>query len=560
MTSERATAVFEAAILREPSERLSFVHDACADDPDLMAQVESMLADVETPLVIDRPVDEVIADLMDDTPIAIGARLGPYRVESLLGIGGMGAVYRATDTVLSRQVAIKMLPSDMATDPESVARLRREAQALAALDHPNVGAIYGFETLNTSTGPASGLVLELVEGPTLAERLRSGPLPLEEALAVAQQIADALAAAHEQGIVHRDLKPGNIKVREDGTVKVLDFGLATMDDPSAVDATDAGAIVGTAAYMSPEQAKGNAVRRTTDIWAFGCVLYEMLTGRAPFKGDSPTDTLALIIRGEPDFSLLPPATPQQIRTLLRHCLDKEQRRRWPDAGSLRIAIEDARDAPARVATPAERTRRSNRRRMLASAFVVAAAAALAALATWHLARLEPPRAVARVLVDVSPASQIARPLETPNARPFRSAIALAPDGRSLAFIGAAPEGTKDASQPPAASVSSARIRAHQLYVRRMDQWQATPIEGTEWAESPFFSPDGQWLGFWQPASDTVQSGELKKMLLAGGRSSPSVGRRSRPVSAGDHTAESSLPTTVAVASGRWPTQAEHRRL
>jgi eukaryotic-like serine/threonine-protein kinase len=515
MTSERATAVFEAAILREPSERLSFVHDTCADDPDLLAQVESMLADVENPLLIDRPVDEVIADLMDDTPVVIGEQLGPYRVESLLGIGGMGAVYRATDTVLSRQVAIKMLPSDAATDQEWVARFRREAQVLAALNHPNVGAIYGFETLNGSTGPASGLVLELVEGQTLAERLQSGPLPVEEALVVAQQIAEALTAAHRQGIVHRDLKPGNIKVREDGTVKVLDFGLATIGDPSAADEMDAGTIVGTAAYMSPEQAQGNPVTRTTDIWAFGCVLYEMLTGRVPFRGDSTTDTLALIVRGETDFTLLPPTTPQPIRMLLRHCLDKEQRRRWPDAGSLRITIEDAREAPAVVAPPAERTRPSNRRRMLVSAFVVAAAAALSALGTWRLAWQAPPRAVARVLVAVSPATQIARPLEQPNARPFRSAIALSPDGQLLAFIGALPEGAKD-TRPPAASVSTARTRVRQLYVRRIDQLQATPLEGTEWAESPFFSPDGQWVGFWQAASDTLQSGELKKLPAAGG--------------------------------------------
>ena len=518
---ERVTAVFEAAVLLEPAERLSFVREACADDPALQRQVESMLADVDQPVVIDRPVDEAIADLMDDdTPVVVGAQFGPYRVESLLGAGGMGAVYRATDTVLGRQVAIKILPADVAADPEWVARFRREAQALAALNHPNVGAIYGFEALDGRTGSAFGLVLELVEGATLAEKLTAGPLPVEEALAIAQQIAEALDAAHQRGIVHRDLKPGNIKVRDDGTVKVLDFGLATVapsenPDERGVDIarrdssaspiitpaiTATGTILGTAAYMSPEQAKGNPVTRTTDIWAFGCVLYEMLTGRVPFKGDSTTDTLALIVRGEPDFGLLPSTTPQQIRTLLRHCLHKEQRRRWPDAGSLRIAIEDARAAPTDVATPAALTRPLNWRWMIVSAFAVVAAAALSALGAWRLARQEPPRAVARVLVGVSPASQIARTLELPNARPFRSAIALSPDGQSLAFIGALPDGPKDASRPPAASVSAARARARQLYLRRMDRLQATPIEGTEWAESPFFSPDGQWVGFWQAAS------------------------------------------------------------
>jgi hypothetical protein len=413
-------------------------------------------------------------------------------------------------------VAIKILPADVAADPEWVARFRREAQALAALNHPNVGAIYGFEALDSGTGAAFGLVLELVEGATLAEKLTAGSLPVDEALAIAQQIAEALDAAHQRGIVHRDLKPGNIKVREDGTVKVLDFGLATIGDASAADEIDAGTIVGTAAYMSPEQAKGHPVTRTTDIWALGCVLYEMLTGRVPFRGDSATATLALIVRDEPGFGLLPSTTLPQIRTLLRHCLDKEPRRRWPDAGSLRIAIEDARDAPADVATPAALTRPRHWRRTVASALVVVAAAALSALGAWRLARQEPPRAVARVLIDVSPASQIARTLEVPNARPFRSAIALSPDGQSLAFIGALPESPKDVSLPQAASVSVARARARQLYVRRMDQSQATPIEGTAWAESPFFSPDGQWVGFWQTASDTLQSGELKKVSLAGG--------------------------------------------
>jgi eukaryotic-like serine/threonine-protein kinase len=534
---ERVTAVFEAAVLLEPAERLSFVHEACADDPALRHQVESMLADVDQPVMIDRPVDEAIADLMgNDTPVVVGAQFGPYRVESLLGAGGMGAVYRATDTVLGRQVAIKILPADVAADPEWVARFRREAQALAALNHPNVGAIYGFEALDGRAGSAFGLVLELVEGATLAEKLTAGPLPAKEALAIAQQITEALDAAHQRGIVHRDLKPGNIKVRDDGTVKVLDFGLASIapsenPDERGVDVarrdssaspiitpviTTTGTVLGTAAYMSPEQAKGNPVTRTTDIWAFGCVLYEMLTGRAPFRGHSATDTLAQIVRDEPDFELLPSTTPQPIRTLLRHCLDKDQRRRWPDAGSLRIAVEDARDAPAVIAAPAELTRPSTRRRMLVSAFVVAAVAALSALGTWRLARQEPPRAVARVLVDVSPASQIARSLEVPNARPFRSALALSPDGQSLAFIGALPEGAKDTSRPLAARVSTARTRVRQLYLRRMDQLQATPIEGTEWAESPFFSPDGQWVGFWQAAPDTLQSGELKKVPLAGG--------------------------------------------
>lgn len=532
----RVTAVFETAVLLEPAERLSFVREACAGDARLRREVESMLADVDRPVVIDRPVDEAIAELMgDDTPVVIGAQFGPYRVEALLGSGGMGTVYRATDTVLGRQVAIKVLPADLAADPGWVSRFRREAQALAALNHPNVGAIYGFEALDGRAGPAFGLVLELVEGPTLAERLRTGPLPVEEALVIAQQIAEALDAAHQRGIVHRDLKPANIKVRDDGTVKVLDFGIATVTSsenadergadaarrdppvaPSVTSATAAtGVILGTAAYMSPEHAKGNPVARTTDIWAFGCVLYEMLTGRVPFEGESTSDTFVRIARDEPDFGLLPPTTPQPIHNLLRHCLDKEPRRRWPDAGSLRIAIDDARTAPTALARPPEPARPLNRRRLAASALIVVAAAALSALATWGVARHEPPGAVARVMIDLSPAGQIGRTLDMPNARPFRSAIALSPDGQSVAFIGTSPEDPKDAT-PSAAGVSVVPTRARQLYLRRMDRLHATPIERTERADSPFFSPDGQWIGFWQAASDDLQAGELKKVPIAGG--------------------------------------------
>jgi len=510
---ERVTAVFEAAVLLEPAERPSFVREACSDDAVLQRQVESMLTAVDQPVVIDWPVGEAIADLLDDdTPVVVGTQLGPYRVESLLGAGGMGAVYRATDTVLGRRVAIKMLPADVAADPEWVARFRREAQALAALNHPNVGAIYGLEMVDGRAGSAFGLVLELVEGATLAEKLTTGPLPIEEALKIAQQTAEALEAAHQQGIVHRDLKPGNIKVRDDGMVKVLDFGLATTapsenPDERGVDATitAAGTILGTAAYMSPEQAKGHPVTRTTDIWAFGCVLYEMLTGRGAFKGDSPADTLALVVRGEPDFGLLPSATPTQIRTLLRHCLDKEERRRWPDAGSLRIAIEDARTAPPDLARPAALTRPLNWRRMIAPPVVVAAAA-LFALGGWLLSRKEPPRPVARVLSGVSPATQIARSLALPNARPFRLAIALSPDGQMLVFIGALRDGTSGTASEP-----------RQLYVRTMDQLNARPIDGTERAESPFFSPDGAWIGFWQAsAAGPAQPGELKKVRIGGG--------------------------------------------
>ena len=518
----RVIAVFESAVLHEATGRSAFVREACADDADLRRQVESLLADAEQPIVIDRPVDEVIAALIadDDLPHMIGTQVGAFHVESLLGAGGMGAVYRATDTVLRRQVAIKVLPAELAGDPDRVARFRREAEALAALNHPNIGAIYGLEPIDGGASPAFALVLELVEGPTLAETLARGPLPVEDALAIAEQLAEALDAAHQQGIVHRDMKPGNLTVRDDGTVKVLDFGVASARRSERHDGRDddAGTILGTPAYMSPEQAAGKPVTRTTDIWAFGCVLYEMLTGRTPFTPDGGTLPSAPTVSGEPDYDRLPASTPAGIRTLLRHCLQKDPRRRWPDAGSLRIAIEDARTAPADVLTPPAISRATWRWRLAIAAAIVSAAA-VSILATWRLARQPPAGVVTRVLVPVSPASRIALTLDFPNARPFRTAIALSPDGQSLVFVGARPEGAAPPVAQPSDASQPATTRARQLYLRRMDRLQAMPIPGTEGAESPFFSPDGQWVGFWQAGADQggpSALGVLRKVPLAGG--------------------------------------------
>src|SRR5476651_961976 len=260
-----------------------------------------------------------------------GTRLGPYEVLSAIGAGGMGEVYRARDTKLNRDVAIKVLLSAVANDPDRLARFTREAQVLASINHPNIGHIYGLEDADG----VKALVLELVDGEDLAQRIASGPIPLDEMLPIARQIAEALEAAHEQGIIHRDLKPANIKVRPDGTVKVLDFGLAKAMDPVGVSsanamnsptlsmhATQAGVILGTAAYMSPEQARGKAVDRRADIWAFGVVLFEMLTGQRAFAGDTVTDVVAAVVTRDPTWTLLPADTPVAIRTLLRRCLMK----------------------------------------------------------------------------------------------------------------------------------------------------------------------------------------------------------------------------------------------
>src|SRR5262245_48359214 len=270
-----------------------------------------------------------------------GSRLGPYEILSALGAGGMGEVYRATDTNLKRQVAIKVLPQTVAADPERLARFQREAEVLAALNHPNIAHIHGLEK---SEG-AFALVIELIEGPTLADRIAKGAVPIDEALPIAKQIAAALEAAHAQGIIHRDPKPANIKVRSDGTVKVLDFGLAKAMEPTSAMSphvsqsptittpammTGIGVILGTAAYMSPEQAKGRTADKRSDIWAFGCVLYEMLTGTRAFEGEDVTDTLAAVLRGDPDWTALPADTPSSTRILLKRCLAKDRKQRIAD--------------------------------------------------------------------------------------------------------------------------------------------------------------------------------------------------------------------------------------
>src|SRR4029450_6553626 len=280
-------------------------------------------------------------------PLQSGTQIGPYQVLTAIGAGGMGEVYRARDTKLSRDVALKVLPSEFTSDPDRLSRFKREAQVLASLDHPNIGAIYGFED---SEG-VHALVLQLVEGPTLADRIAQGPIPVDEALQIARQIAEALEAAHDKGVIHRDLKPANVKVTADGTVKVLDFGLAKLLDAEGSPAsqprtyspaltnsptltspamTMAGVILGTAAYMSPEQAKGRPADKRSDVWAYGCVVYEMLTGRRAFDGEDVSDTLATVLKGEPDWNALPADVPESIRGLLHGCFEKGRKQRVGD--------------------------------------------------------------------------------------------------------------------------------------------------------------------------------------------------------------------------------------
>jgi Tol biopolymer transport system component len=412
----------------------------------------------------------------------------------------MGEVYRATDTNLKRAVAIKVLPESVAGDAERLARFQREAEVLAALNHPNIAAIYGLER----SGAMTALVLELVEGPTLADRIAQGAIPVDEALPVARQIAEALEAAHEQGIIHRDLKPANIKVRPDGTVKVLDFGLAkamesvgggqqtagslplsqspTITTPAMM--TAVGMVLGTAAYMSPEQARGRTVDKRADIWAFGAVLFEMLTGARPFEGEDIAETLGAVLHKEPVWPRLPEATPASIRTVLRRCLQKDPRQRLRDIGDVRLALDGAFETAAPEST-ASATGAASRGRLvwIVAGVAVLAAAALAIPAVRHL-RETPP------LVPPETRTEIVTPA-TDNSTDF----ALSPDGRQIVFV----------------APGDGRSR---LWMRSLATTTAHPLAGTEGATAPFWSPDNRSIGFFN-------GGALKRLdIVAGGGGAP----------------------------------------
>ena len=426
--------------------------------------------------------------------ISAGTHLGSYEVLAPIGAGGMGEVYQAHDTKLGRDVAIKVLPEAFAHDPERLSRFQREAKMLAALNHPNIATIHGLEQSNGT----SYLVMELVSGETLAERIkREGALPIEEASAIAKQIAEALEAAHEKGIIHRDLKPANVKVTPEGKVKVLDFGLAKAfagdaanDDPSnsptlTMAATMHGVVLGTAAYMSPEQARGKAVDKRTDIWAFGCVLYELLTGKPAFHGEDVTDILAAVVRAEPDWQALPATTPVKIRDLLRRCLQKDKALRLRDAGDARLEIQEALTAPATAElTTTVRGIRVGWRGTFLWGGASLLLAAIIGLAAWNLKPTPPaPRPVTRTVITLPPGQQLAGLDSGPS-------VALSPEGTRLAYVA-----TQGGTQ--------------QLYLRAMDSLESKSIPGTEGGVNPFFSPDGQWLGFFA-------NGKLKKVSVSGG--------------------------------------------
>jgi len=466
MTSDRwrqISSIYNAAVTQSSANRDAYLADACRDDKELRAAVESLLGQGESFLA--QPVE-----------LPPGGRLGAYELIDIVGAGGMGVVYRARDLKLQREVALKVLPEAVAQDPDRIARFRREATVLASLNHPNIAAIYGFE----DSGDVHALVLELVEGPTLADRIAQGPIPLDEALPIARQIAEALEAAHEQGIIHRDLKPANIKLRPDGTVKVLDFGLAklaeaagsgqqvagspqqaagrpslspTITSPAIM--SGVGVLLGTAAYMSPEQAKGKTADKRSDIWACGCVFYEMLTGRRAFDGDDVGDTLANVLKSQPDWHALPATTPAAVRRLLRRCLEKDRRRRLADTADAKLELDEPDTTPVAANTFAPE-------RWWWLAAVVLLLVVGTALTIW-------PRRVA-------PAAPEMRLEIATGDTPDPTSFALSPDGTKIVYV------------------APYREQPH-LWLRELASTSAIPLAGTQDAHLPFWSPDGLFIAF-----------------------------------------------------------------
>jgi serine/threonine-protein kinase len=489
---DRVERVCSEALECEPSARGAYLVEACAGDEDLRREVESLLAREarangfldSSPYVVDAAtVNRVLQP---------GVRLGPYLVLEQIGAGGMGEVYRAKDTNLGRDVAIKVLPEAFAQDPERLARFEREAKTLASLNHPNIAIIHGLERAGDGV---LAIVMELVEGPTLADRIAQGPIPVDEALPIAKQIAEALEAAHEQGIIHRDLKPANIKLRPDGIVRVLDFGLAKALElaPSSESMsprittptmTQLGRILGTAAYMSPEQAKGKPADKRSDVWAFGCVLYEMLTRNRAFDGEEVTDTLTAVLRADVDWTKLPHLHPRLVEVLER-CLRKDPGRRLRDIGDLRIELDEVSDDPEGVSLHKSLTGVPDRPFAVAwYGLAVTMSALLAIAATWYyLGATGDTLPVTRFVIDL--------PVNQNWTSNEGVGVSISPDGRHVAYTATNAEGIR------------------QLYLRPLSAYASELIARSEGAYHPFFSPDSRQLAFFA-------SGSIRRVAVTGG--------------------------------------------
>jgi serine/threonine protein kinase/Tol biopolymer transport system component len=476
----RLSAIYHAALEKPAEARDLFLREACGSDNGLRDEVVSLLAQPDSAAAfLSSPAFLMTA--ASPAGSMTGRRLGVYELEALIGVGGMGEVYRARDTHLGRHVAIKVLPPALSTDAGRLARFEREARTLASVRHAHIGALFGI----VEADDVRGLVLELIDGPTLADRLAGGPRPVDEVLEIARQLADALEGAHELGIVHRDLKPANIKIRPDGVVKLIDFGLAKVDrdvhagsHPSEV--TTAGAILGTATYMSPEQARGDDVDRRTDIWAFGCIVYEMLTGRPAFPGRTISDTIAAVLEREPDWTALPRSTPRAVREILARCLQKTPRQRLRDIGDARLELEAIQRGTA--ATEPSAAKGVLGRRAVSAGLGLAAMGAVARL-LWTSGDSEPqtrpPLPSTRHLdLDLGP--------EVSLGTSIGADVVISSDGTRLALV------------------SGDRLMTH-----RLDRGESRPLAGTEGAHAPFFSPDGEWIAF------STTDG-LKKIRFEGG--------------------------------------------
>ena len=476
---EQVRAIFQDALEHSDEGRAAFLSTACEGDVNIRHEVESLLAaHVAAGEFLETPAVRLAADRTVVPAMQPGDRIGGFEIVGVLGSGGMGEVYRARDATLQRDVAIKVLPRAVAADPHRVARFERESRILASLNHPNIAAIHSV----AQVGDLRLLILELVEGPTLADRLRTGPLSSSEALDVARELASALEAAHERGVIHRDVKPANVKLISPSGIKLLDFGLAKEHAPTDIardaavsDGTIDGVILGTCAYMSPEQARGKPTDRRTDVWAFGCVLFEMLSGTRAFDGDTTSDAIAAVLEHEPDWSHLPAGTATGIRRLLRRCLEKDPHQRLHDIADARIEIEDAladRDQPP--------IRRSHHTRALAFAILLALGAGALAYQWWRQATVPKDQ----------PTNRTTRfTWALPGDLGLDSPPTVSPDGQAIAFTARARSGGPS-----------------KLYVRPLDQLEAHPVAGTDGAKQPFWSPDSRTLGYFA-------RGKLMKVAL-----------------------------------------------
>jgi len=516
---QRIESIYNRVLELEPGQRAAYIGGACAGDESLRKEVERLLArQSEAEHFIESPAVEMVAQALakDQLPHAGKDPAGPvwlqsgstllhYRIEEKIGEGGMGEVYRARDERLSRDVAIKSLPGIFAHDPQLVARFDREAKLLASLNHPNIAAIHGLE----ESDGRSFIVMELIPGQTLAQRLLKGPLPVSDAVEVCRQIAEGLEAAHVKGVIHRDLKPGNVMITADDKVKILDFGLAKAlagdsqpaDPAHSPTITEAksrpGVILGTAAYMSPEQARGKPVDRRADIWAFGCILYECLTGKRAFPGETITESIAKILGSEPDWALLPAVTPLFIRAVLRQCLQKDPSLRLHDIADARVEMREELAEPPLVIPVARRFPLGWILSTGAATLVLGLVMGLAVMRYLKPAASPISQYVVRTTIRLEPGHWLdGVRLSPPEGfdHPTRTAMAISGDGRFIVYV-AVKENPGEQDKP-------------HLYLRRFDQLDAKPIAGTEGGMSPFLSPDDRWVGFWA-------DGKLRKVSIDG---------------------------------------------